>query len=97
MQQLRGLAAYGGLDKERHSADSAEWLLGFVATDLGDAILSWLDPRGPRRAGLAVERLDIPGAEFPGGRASLVPGRRVRCARSCQVHEAHQRCHRVHL
>ncbi len=65
LQQLRGLAAYGGSEKERYSADSAESLLGFVAAGLGYTIVPWLDPKGPRRAGVAVERLDLPGAEFP--------------------------------
>jgi DNA-binding transcriptional LysR family regulator len=65
MQQLRGLAAHGGPDKEQYSADSAESLLGFVAAGLGFSIVPWLDPRGPRRAGVVVERLRVPGAEFP--------------------------------
>jgi DNA-binding transcriptional LysR family regulator len=65
MQQLRGLAAHGGPDKEQYSADSAESLLGFVAAGLGFSIVPWLDPRGPRRAGVVVERLHVPGSEFP--------------------------------
>ncbi len=65
MQQLRGLAAYGGSDKEHYSADSAESLLGFVAAGLGFTIVPWLDPRGPRRAGVVVERLHVPGSQFP--------------------------------
>jgi DNA-binding transcriptional LysR family regulator len=64
-QQLRGLAAHGGPEKERYSADSAESLLGFVAAGLGFTIVPWLDPGGPRRAGVAVERLHVPGSEFP--------------------------------
>jgi len=65
LQQLRGLAAYGGPEKERYSADSAESLLGFVAAGLGFSIVPWLDPKGPRRAGVVVERLRLPGSEFP--------------------------------
>jgi DNA-binding transcriptional LysR family regulator len=64
LQQLRGLAARGGPDKESYSADSAESLLGFVAAGLGFSIVPWLDPRGPRRAGVVVERLRVPGSEF---------------------------------
>jgi DNA-binding transcriptional LysR family regulator len=65
MQQLRGLAAHGGPEKEQYSADSAESLLGFVAAGLGFSIVPWLDSRGPRRAGVVVERLNVPGSEFP--------------------------------
>ena len=64
-QQLRGLATRGGPEKETYSADSAESLLGFVAAGLGFSIVPWLDPRGPRRAGVVVERLRVPGSEFP--------------------------------
>jgi DNA-binding transcriptional LysR family regulator len=63
--QLQGLAAHGGPEKERYSADSAESLLGFVAAGLGFSIVPWLDPGGPRRAGVVVERLRVPGSEFP--------------------------------
>jgi DNA-binding transcriptional LysR family regulator len=62
--QLRGLAAHGGPDKEKYSADSAESLLGFVAAGLGFTVVPWLDARGPRRAGVVVERLRVPGSEF---------------------------------
>jgi DNA-binding transcriptional LysR family regulator len=64
-QQLRGLAAYGGPEKEHYSADSAESLLGFVAAGLGFTIVPWLDAKGPRRRGVVVERLHVPGSEFP--------------------------------
>jgi DNA-binding transcriptional LysR family regulator len=63
--QLRGLATHGGPEKERYSADSAESLLGFVAAGLGFSIVPWLDPHGPRRAGVVAERLRVPGTEFP--------------------------------
>ena len=62
--QLRGLAAHGGPEKEKYSADSAQSLLGFVAAGLGFTIVPWLDARGPRRPGVVVQRLDMPGAEF---------------------------------
>jgi DNA-binding transcriptional LysR family regulator len=63
--QLQGLKAHGGPEKERYSADSTESLLGFVAAGLGFTVVPWLDPRGPRRAGVAVQRLRVPGAVLP--------------------------------
>jgi len=62
--QLRGLAAHGGPEKERYSADSTESLLGFVAAGLGFSLVPSLDPRGPRRTGVRVERLRGAGTEL---------------------------------
>ncbi|HMK73101.1 MAG TPA: LysR substrate-binding domain-containing protein [Myxococcaceae bacterium] len=62
--QLQGLAAHGGPDRERYSADSTESLLGFVAAGLGFSLVPSLDPRGPRRAGVVVERLRGAGTEL---------------------------------
>lgn len=62
--QLLGLKARGGPEREKYSADSAESLLGFVAAGLGFTLVPWLDARGPRRHGVVVERLRVPGSEF---------------------------------
>lgn len=62
--QLRGLAAHGGPEKERYSADSAASLLGFVAAGLGFSLVPSIDPRGPKRVGVVAERLQGAGTEL---------------------------------